>query len=460
MAHLPQGGDTGFEIIKPPMATIGDAPRPAPDAAPGRTDAIVARLHTLYPKLIDLSLDRVLRLLHQLGDPQLQIPPVIHVAGTNGKGSTCAFLRAIAEAAGWPVHVTISPHLVELRERFRIAGHLVSDVLLADTLTEIEQVNAGAPITVFETLAAAGYLLFSRTPARLCVVEVGLGGRFDATNVVPVPAACCITSVSLDHQEFLGDRLDRIAWEKAGIAKPGRPLVTGAQTADVLTTLRATAAEVGATLLARGEAWDIEILRDRVAYADQAATLDLPAPGLAGAHQVDNAGIAIAALRASGLGMPDAAYAGIANADWPARLERLHGRLTRLLPANTELWLDGGHNEGAGHALAQQLRTWADRPIYLIVGMKQSKNAAAFLDPLLPYAAGVWAVREPGQHLAMDVGDVIAASGGVARPGPDVAAALRAIACDPAGRHARVLICGSLYLAGEVLKADAAGRLI
>jgi dihydrofolate synthase/folylpolyglutamate synthase len=435
---------------------MAQPPRPAPDPGAGRTDATIARLHTLYPKLIDLSLDRVLRLLGQLGDPQLALPPVVHVAGTNGKGSTCAFLRAIGEAARWPVHVTISPHLVHLRERFRIAGRLVDDAVLADTLEEIERVNAGAPITVFEALAAAGLLLFARSPARLCVIEVGLGGRFDATNVVPRPAACCIASVSLDHQDFLGDKLDRIAWEKAGIMKPGRPVATGLQPPEVTAVLRACAAETGAILLERGRDWDILPTRDGLRFTDAAGGLDLPPPALAGAHQHDNAGIAIAALRASGLAVPDAAYAGIARAEWPARLQRLHGGLAALLPTGSELFLDGGHNAGAGEALARQMAAWADRPVHLVVGMKQGKDAAGFLQPLLPRAASVWAVREPGQHLAATLDEIAAASGGVARPGPDVAGALARISSLPSPLPFRVLVCGSLYLAGEVLKAQAA----
>ncbi len=424
-------------------------------AAPGRADAIIARLHTLYPKLIDLSLDRVLRLLRQLGDPQLRLPPVVHVAGTNGKGSTCAFLRAIGEAAGWRVHVTISPHLVELRERFRLAGTLVSEEVLAGTLAEIEQVNAGAPITVFEALAAAGVLLFSRVPADFCVIEVGLGGRYDATNVVPRPAACAITSISMDHQEFLGDRLDRIAWEKAGIIKPGCPVATGEQRAEVGRVLRACAAEAGSPLLERGRDWEVTRANGGLRFTDAAGVLQLPAPALAGAHQIDNAGVAVAALRASGLLLPEAAFSGIAGAEWPARLQRLSGRLAALLPAPVELYLDGGHNEGAGLALARQLREWAGQPVHLVVGMKQSKDVTGFLRPLLPLAASVWAVAEPGQHLALPVTAVVEASGNVARPGPDVAGALQQIAAG--GAHpARVLICGSLYLAGEVLKADRA----
>ncbi len=427
-------------------------PRLAPGAVPGRMDATIDRLHALYPKLIDLGLERVQRLLGQLGNPQDHLPPVIHVAGTNGKGSTCAFLRAIGEAAGLRVHVTISPHLVHLRERFRIAGELVSEQALAAVLEEIEAVNGGSAITVFEALVAAGYLLFSRTPADLCVVEVGLGGRFDATNVIASPAACAITSISLDHQDFLGNDLGRIAWEKAGIMKPGRPVATGRQPPEVRAVLRANAAEVGTTLLERGEDWEIARHGEGVRFTDGNGTLDLPLPSLIGEHQHDNAGVAIAALRASGLALPTGAYAGIAGAEWPGRLQRLQGRLAAALPPGFELWLDGGHNVGAGHILAEQLRAWSDRPIHLVIGMKQSKDAAGFLQPLLPLATSAWAVSELNQHLALPVDAIIAASGGAARPGPDVAGALASIARDgPAGR---ILVCGSLYLAGEVLRAE------
>ena len=435
------------------MDKISNLPRPAPDQGSGRAGAVIDRLHKLYPKLIDLSLDRVVRLLHQLGDPQLRLPPVLHVAGTNGKGSTCAFARAIAEAAGWSVHVTISPHLVSLRERFRIAGELVSEAALSNALAEIERVNAGAPITVFEALVAAGYLLFARAPADLCVVEVGLGGRFDATNVIPAPAACAITAISLDHQDFLGSDLARIAWEKAGIMKPGRPVATCVQPPEVRDVLRKCAAEAGARLLEQGRDWHIGPLAVGLHYSDAEGELSLPLPGLAGAHQLQNAGCAIAALRAAGLGLKQNAYAGIANATWPARLQRLQGRLHHLLPPGFELYLDGGHNAGAGLALAEHVKTWSDQPVHLIVGMKSSKDAHSFLEPLLPYATSLWAVAEQAQHLALPVADIVAASGGMARPGPDVAGALRQIGGPPG----RVLICGSLYLAGEVLKADEAG---
>jgi len=424
-----------------------------PDRGPGRAEAIIERLQGLYPKLIDLSLDRLERLLKQLGHPEQKLPPVLHVAGTNGKGSTCAFLRAMGEEAGLRVHVYTSPHLVRFNERIRLAGELVSDAALADILAEVEQVNDGAPITVFEVLVAAALLLFARVPADLCVVEVGLGGRADATNVIARPAACAITSISLDHRDMLGDTLVQIALEKAGIMKPDVPVVTGAQSAEVLAAFQEHSGAVGAKLLARDRDWTVAKLQDGFRYTDASGALDLPRPSLLGPHQYDNAGIAVATMRASGLPASEAAIArGIAAARWPARMQRLTGMLAAQLPPDWELWLDGGHNPGAGIVLAEHLAGWKDRPTHLIVGMKQAKDSAEFLRPLIPQITSLWAVAEPGQHLALPVEEIVAASGGVARPGPTVAATLAALPRD--GRPARVLICGSLYLAGEVLKVD------
>jgi len=415
-----------------------------------RIEPIVARVERLHPRLIDLSLDRLRALLGKLGSPEQRLPPVIHVAGTNGKGSTCAFLRAMGEAAGMRVHVYTSPSLVRFNERIRIAGRLVSDDDLVAALEEVERINDGAAITVFEVITAAAFHLFAATPAELCVLEVGLGGRGDATNVVERPAACAITSISLDHREMLGDTVAAIAGEKAGIMKPGVPVAVGTQTPEALEVLSAASARVGAPLRLVGRDWRM----DRLRYSDALGAIDLPPLSLPGAHQLDNAGIAIAALRASGLGVPDPAIAaGVARAEWPARLQRLHGVLAALLPRGWELWLDGGHNPGAGVVLAAHLQTWADRPVHLIVGMNQRKDAVEFLRPLLSRAASVRAVVEPGQHLAMPVEAIIAASGGVAQPGGRVADALRALARED-GRQARVLICGTLYLAGEVLKQD------
>ena len=410
-------------------------------------EARIARLHDLYPRLIDLSLDRLRRLLDRLGNPEARLPPVIHVAGTNGKGSTCAFLRAMAEAGGWRAHVYTSPHLVRFNERFRVAGRLVDDAALEATLAEIETVNAGDPITVFEVLTACAFLLFARRPAELCILEVGLGGRGDATNVIARPAATAVTSISLDHRELLGETLAEIAAEKAGIFKPGVPAAFGTEAAEVTAVLHARAAAAGAPPWRRGHEWDLTGGR----YHDRQGSIALPEPALPGPHQWANAALAVAALRASGLALPPEALAdGVARAEWPARLQRLDAS---LLPAGFSLWLDGGHNPGAGLALAAQLDRWADQPVHLIVGMKQGKDAADFLRPLLTRAATVWAVAEPGQHLALPVTDIIAAAGGRARPGPTVAAALAALRREAPGR---VLICGSLYLAGEVLKSGLA----
>jgi dihydrofolate synthase/folylpolyglutamate synthase len=419
----------------------------------GRIEGIVARLHGLHPRLIDLSLERLQDLLAKLGHPERRLPPVIHVAGTNGKGSTCAFLRAMAEAAGMRVHVYTSPHLVRFNERIRVAGELVSDAELANALEEVERVNAGAAITVFEVITAVALHLFAQNPAELCVLEVGLGGRGDATNVIAQPAACAITSISLDHRELLGETLEVIAAEKAGILKRGVPVAIGAQPEAVAEVLLSAAAHAGAPVQLRDRDWRVAAHQPGLRYEDAQCVLDLPPPSLAGAFQLDNAGIAIAALRASGLAVSDAAIAGgIAAAEWPARLQRLRGRLAALLPAEWELWLDGGHNAGAGLALAEHLRSWQDRPVHLVVGMKQTKDAGEFLRPLVSHATTVWAVAEPGQHDARPIAAIIEASGGVARAGPHVADALRAL---PRERGpARVLICGSLYLAGEVLKQD------
>ncbi|WP_419731079.1 bifunctional folylpolyglutamate synthase/dihydrofolate synthase [Lichenicola sp.] len=431
-------------------------PAPLPEFT-GRSGVVLERLQRLYPALIDLSLGRLEALLAKLDHPERRLPPVIHVAGTNGKGSTCANIRAIAEAAGLVVHATTSPHLVDVTERFRVAGRLVSEPVLVATLERIEAVNAGSPITVFEVLTACAFLLFAETPADLAVIEVGLGGRYDATNVLTAPAACAIASLSMDHEAFLGDTLPGIAHEKAGIIKPGRPVVTGRQPPEALAEIEAEAARQQAPLLLRDRDWSIEPAPPGsdapLLYRDAHGTVALPLPGLDGPHQIDNAGLAVATLRASGLALPVTAFAGIARTTWPARMQRLHGRLAATLPSDWELWLDGGHNPGAGLALADTLRSWSDRPVHLLVGMKQSKDPAGFLAPLLGVADTIWAVSEPAQHLALPVAAIIEASGGVARPGPTVAEALaRLVTADP--RPGRVLVCGSLYLAGVVLKAD------
>jgi dihydrofolate synthase/folylpolyglutamate synthase len=418
-----------------------------------RVDGVLERLLRLYPRAIDLDMGRLRVLLEKLGNPEHRLAPVLHVAGTNGKGSTCAFARAIAEAAGLRTQVYTSPHLVDFNERVRLTQGLVETVTLADTLEAVERVNAGAPITVFEVITAAAFVLFAAEPADLCILEVGLGGRGDTTNVIERPAACAITSISIDHREFLGDSLTGIAAEKAGIIKHGVPVVTGAQAPEVLGVIAEQAARQHAPLFARNLDWTIEAASDGLRFADAAGELFLPWPSLAGAHQHDNAGIAVAALRASGLVIPEVAFArGLARAEWPGRMQRLGGSLAAVLPEHWELWLDGAHNPGAGVALARHLAGWTDRPLHLVVGMKKGKDAAEFLKPLLPFAASVWAVAEPDQYLALSVSEVIAASGGVARDGGSVAEALAKLAGTEGATPARVLVCGSLYLAGALLR--------
>ena len=412
-------------------------------------EQIATRLERLHPRLIDLSLDRLLTLLARLDHPERRLPPVIHVAGTNGKGSSCAFIRAMAEASGLRVHVYTSPHLVRFNERIRIAGALVGDDELIAAMERIERINDAAPITVFEVITATAFDLFAATAADLCVLEVGLGGRGDATNVIDHPVACAITSISLDHRELLGPSIEIIAGEKAGIMKSGSPVVVGAQVHEVRRVLLDHASTLQVPVRLRGRDWDLTQTDGGFRYFDEAGSVDAPTPSLPGLFQQDNAGIAIAALRAAALPHDPA---GLARTEWPARLERLRGRLAALLPFDWELWLDGGHNPGAGAALADHLRGWTDRPAHLVVGMKQAKDSAEFLRPLMPLARTVWAVREPDQHAALPVETIIAASGGIARPGPRVEDALRNI--PRTGAPARVLICGSLYLAGEVLKLD------
>src|SRR5438132_12949541 len=374
-------------------------------------DSIMVRLTALHPKRIDLSLDRMWRILAALGHPERRLPPTIHVAGTNGKGSTIAFIRAILEAAGLRVHVYTSPHLVRFNERFRLAaageGRLVADEELADALDECERVNAGAPITVFEITTAAGLLLFARRPADVLLLEVGLGGRLDATNVVDRPLATVVTPVSFDHAEHLGDTVGKIAAEKAGIFKPRVPAIVAAQPREALAAIEREAARVKAPIKIAGEDWTATEERGRLVYQDDAGLLDLPPPKLYGRHQFENAGVAIAALRAaSALKLPPAAFeAGIAKADWPARMQRLaQGRLVALVPAGSELWLDGGHNADGARAIANaiaDLEERVSRPLVLVVGMLSTKDCAAFLKNFTGLARRVIAVPIPHQEKSL-----------------------------------------------------------
>jgi dihydrofolate synthase / folylpolyglutamate synthase len=436
---------------------------PHSDAA--SVGAVAARLLALHPKRIDLSLGRIERLLAALGHPQRRLPPLIHVAGTNGKGSTIAFARAILEAAGKSVHVYTSPNLVRLNERFRLGrpdgGHLVEDAELVDALVECEAKNAGAPITVFEVETAAGFLLFARHRADVLLLEVGLGGRLDATNVVERPLASVITRISLDHHEFLGDTIEQVAAEKAGILKADVPAVISSQAREALAVIERQAARVRAPLAIAGENWTATEERGRLVYQDEDGLLDLPAPKLYGRHQFENAGAAIAALRRAGMKLPAAAFeAGMIRVDWPARMQRLsQGRLAALLPAQSELWLDGGHNADGGRAIAAALADLEERvprPLVLIVGMLATKDAAGFLKHFSGLARRVIAVP-----IAHDKAVPAAALAGIAREVgiPALARDDLESAIEIAGKldlepAPRVLITGSLYLAGEVLAAN------
>jgi dihydrofolate synthase / folylpolyglutamate synthase len=426
---------------------------------------VAARLLALHPKRIDLSLGRIERLLAALDHPERRLPPVIHVAGTNGKGSTVAFARAILEAAGKRVHVYTSPNLVRLNERFRLGqaggGVLVDDAALVDALTECEIKNAGAPITVFEMETAAAFLLFSRHPADVTLLEVGRGGRLDATNVVERPLASVITRVSIDHREFLGDTIEQIAAEKAGILKPNVPAIIASQAREALSVIERQAARVRAPLSIAGEDWTATEERGRLVYQDGNGLLDLPAPKLYGRHQFENAGAAIAALRVSGLKLAAAAFeAGMGRVDWPARMQRLsQGRLAALLPPEAELWLDGGHNADGGRAIAAALADLEERvsrPLVLIVGMLSTKDSAGFLKNFSGLARRVIAVpihqdkavpTAALADIARDVGIPAFARDGI----ESALEAAGKLDLEPAPR---ILITGSLYLAGEVLAAN------
>ena len=430
-------------------------------------DAIVARLTALHPKRIDLSLDRIERLLAALDHPERKLPPVIHVAGTNGKGSTIAFLRAILETAGKRVHVYISPHLVRFNERYRLGqsgeGVLVSDAELSATLEECERVNAGAPITVFEITTAVGLMLFARHPADVLLMEVGLGGRLDATNVVEHPLATIVTRIAIDHTDFLGPTLDKIATEKAGILKRGTPAIVAAQARDALAAIERQAAKLNVPLKIAGEDWTATEERGRLVYQDEAGLLDLPAPKLYGRHQFENAGLAIAALRAiKPFKISPAAYeAGMIKADWPARLQRLaQGRLVDLAPAGSELWLDGGHNPDGGRAIAAALADLEERvsrPLVLIVGMLASKDCEGFLGNFTGLVRRMIAVPVPGAEKGMSAEAVADAARAIGLPATsrdnliEALDAARKLDLDP---PPRILITGSLYLAGEVLREN------
>jgi dihydrofolate synthase/folylpolyglutamate synthase len=409
---------------------------------------------SLHPKVIDLTLDRMHRILATLDHPERRLPPVIHIAGTNGKGSTLAMIRAGLEGAGRTTHAYTSPHLARFHERIRVAGDLIDEATLSCMLDTCLAANGPDPITYFEITTAAALLAFAETPADYALLEVGLGGRLDATNVVERPALTVITPVDMDHQQYLGDTLAAIAGEKAGIIKRGVPVIVGRQDDTALEVIEAQAARHGAPVLAHGQHWHVTEERGRLVFQDETGLLDLPLPALPGAHQIENAGIALAALRALGQG-DDSCAAAMTGAVWPARMQRLRrGPLCDIAPG-AELWLDGGHNPHAANAIAALLADMPARPTHLICGMLNTKDITGYMTPLARVSRSLHAVPIPGQAATLSAAETAGkarAAGFTAYVADDPATALAEItARDP---HARVLICGSLYLAGEILKEN------
>ena len=418
------------------------------------SDAILERMQKLHPKVIDLTLDRMGRCLEAVGTPHLTQPPVIHVAGTNGKGSVQAMIRAGLEAAGQTVHAYTSPHLARFHERIRVAGEFISEEHLTEILDEVYVANGGETITYFEITTVAAFLAFAKTRADYTLLEVGLGGRHDATNVIDDPSLTIITTVDLDHQQFLGDTIAKIAFEKAGIIKRGVPLIIGPHHDEGLEVIEAEAHRHGAPILAYGQHWHAHEENGRMIYQDETGLMDLPLPKLRGAHQIGNAGMAIAALRHLGFG-EDAAKGALTNTFWPARMQKLKaGPLLDSAPG-AELWLDGGHNPAAGAALAETLARLPTRPTHMICGMLSTKDVEGYLRPLAKHAHSLHAVAIPGEAATLPASETAQAASAVglaAQEAVSVAEALDAITKHTP--NARVLICGSLYLAGAILREN------
>jgi dihydrofolate synthase/folylpolyglutamate synthase len=421
-----------------------------------KSDAILERLLRLHPKKIDLSLGRVLRLLDRLDNPHKKLPPVVHVAGTNGKGSTIAFLRAMLEAAGYRVHVYTSPHLVHFNERIRLAGSLIEEDALSSLLEVCETANEGEQITYFEMTTAAAFKAFADTPANIVLLECGLGGRYDATTVVDRPALTAITPISMDHVQFLGNTLAEIAGEKAAIQKCGVTTIVSPQMQIAAQVIEDAANARGALLYRAGAEWHSSREDDALVFEDAQGRRRFPLPALPGLHQINNAGLAIAGLgKLNNFKVDDAAIAqGLRTVEWPARVQRLAtGKLVDLLLPGWELWLDGGHNAAAGEALAAVLGDWQDGPLHLIFGMLNSKEPTDFLRPLAAYAVGLHGVAIPNEEASLsslesaDAGHAVGIS---SAPSAGVAAAIETIV-QPNTAPGRILICGSLYLAGQVL---------
>jgi dihydrofolate synthase/folylpolyglutamate synthase len=418
------------------------------------SDAILDRMMALHPKIIDLTLDRVWRLLEALDNPQDKLPPVIHIAGTNGKGSTQAMIRAGLEGAGLSAHAYTSPHLARFHERIRLAGELISEPDLTAVLDECYAANGGENITYFEITTCAALLAFARAKADYTLLEVGLGGRLDATNVIEKPAVTVITPVSIDHEQFLGNTLAKIAAEKAGIIKRGVPCIVGPQPDEVMEVIEQTAARLGASLIAYGQHWHVTEENGRLIYQDETGLRDLPLPNLLGAHQIQNAGAALAVLRHLNLG--DAAYeAAVTKAEWPARMQRLKTGPLVQAAGQAELWLDGGHNAAAGTALAEVLSNLPKRPTHMICGMLNTKDVTGYLAPLAKQAHSLTAVSIPGEAATLSAEETAAAAAKVDLPASTATSVAEAldtlVAKDP---QARILICGSLYLAGNILREN------
>jgi dihydrofolate synthase / folylpolyglutamate synthase len=439
----------------------------APAARPGPLGDLMARLSAMHPRRIDLGLQRMQRLVERLGHPERKLPPVVHVAGTNGKGSTIAYLRAILEAAGHRVHVYTSPYLVRINECYRLGGAgggtLVEDDELRRVLEHCDRVNAGEPITIFEIETAAAFHLFAQHAADAVLLEVGLGGRLDATNVIETPLASVISPIGMDHTEFLGDELAKIAREKAGIVKPNVPVICAEQTAEAAAVIEQSARRMHAPLHAAGQDWHVNVERGRLVYQDDRGLMDLVAPRLFGRHQFDNAGLAIATLRALPRFRiePSAFEAGIVNAEWPARMQRLaSGPLVEQGPGGCEIWLDGGHNADGGRVAATalgDLEERVSRPLVVIVGMMANKDAGSFLANFAGLTRHIVAVTIPDRENAMPpdrLADAARALGMRVENAAGVEAALRSLARLAYEVPPRILITGSLYLAGHVLSLN------
>ncbi len=429
----------------------------------GRTDALIEQLSAIHPKGFDLSLDRITGLLEKLGNPHLQIPPAIHVAGTNGKGSTLAFIRAILEAGGYKVHVHTSPHLVNWNERYRLAGKLVDDDTLANTIERVASANDGKPITIFEIMSAVMFVLFSEHRADFSLVEVGLGGRFDATNVLQNPVVTAITPVALDHQAYLGDTIAKIAFEKAGIIKRGSPVAVGIQQDEALEVIREVAEKNASRLSIARQDFDFDREATGFVFQDTDGLLDLPSPRLSGEHQLANAALAIATIRLSEIEIADSAFEkAMETVTWPGRLERLaKGRITAQFHDNADIWIDGGHNPNAGEAIAEELAKQiqlSNTKLLMICGMINTKEPVGYFTPFAELDTEVLTVPISMSDAGIppdELANHAIKAGLKASPFGSIDEAVSyAQELRQAEKNIRVLFSGSLYMIGEILERN------